>query len=469
MPRLTFDRLFQVSDPKRVTRSFDVKGPPLDIDAYRDSVYYAFNFKSHITNTTGLRHRGYVKFFRPRSNVPTPLQHLPCIVDCTCPDYRYRWAWANKQRGSGVVGPRSMNQSLNRAPRITNPQARPGLCKHILAVRDYIYGLLSRFEGDEPDTSYKLDKLLKYASKRWADFPGQMAAAREREALFRRNAQRRNVAGPPPVPAPEPAAPAEVPGEAPELPPEVELPVPPVPQQPQAQPPLAVPPEERRRQREWPGQPPVPSLPAGPQKAKSRVATGGYDTEAERRFNRYGESANVVIANSGPDMNDLQNAIKLVEELADETEQMITLDAPDAVGDDAISGAVASPDLPPSEPPISDTALGADTEGETALSLLSQMRDSLQQLAQALAPAPELEPGAEGGAGPGAGGALPAEISGGEDDLGVPDLADDAFGAEEGAGGEGESEAEGGEEGGEEAEDDDEEDEGSNRRPVGEE
>lgn len=169
-------------------------------------------------------------------------------------------------------------------------------------------------------------------------------------------------------------------------------------------------------------------------------------------------------------MNDLQNAIKLVEELADETEQMITLDAPDAVGDDAISGAVASPDLPPSEPPISDTALGADTEGETALSLLSQMRDSLQQLAQALAPAPELEPGAEGAAGPGAAGAPPAEIPGGEDDLGVPDLADDAFGAEEGAGGEGEGEgeAEGGEEGGEEAEDDDE-DEGSNRRPVGEE
>jgi hypothetical protein len=149
--RLTFDRLFRMSEPKRVIRSHKVKGPPLEIDSYQDAVYYAYNFKSY-PSTTGLRHRGYVKFLRPKHGGQKPLQHLDCIVDCTCPDYRYRWAWSNKQRGASRVGAQSLNQALNRAPRRTNPTSKPGLCKHILAAREYIYGLLSSFPNDEPDT-----------------------------------------------------------------------------------------------------------------------------------------------------------------------------------------------------------------------------------------------------------------------------------------------------------------------------
>ena len=69
--RMTFDKLFRVSDPKRVTRSFTVKGPPLEIDSYQDSIYYAYNFKAQ-PSTTGLRHRGYVKFFKPRHGGGAP-------------------------------------------------------------------------------------------------------------------------------------------------------------------------------------------------------------------------------------------------------------------------------------------------------------------------------------------------------------------------------------------------------------
>ena len=162
--RLTFDKLFRMSEPKRVLRSNTVKGPPLEIDSYQDVVYYCFNFKAN-PSTTGLRHKGYVKFFKPANPRAKPLQHLDCLVDCTCPDYRYRWAWTNKQRGSGVVGSNSLNQAWNKAPRRTNPAGRSGLCKHILAARSYIYGLLSSFPGDEPDTAEKLNKLTKYREK----------------------------------------------------------------------------------------------------------------------------------------------------------------------------------------------------------------------------------------------------------------------------------------------------------------
>jgi hypothetical protein len=158
LERLTFDQLVSVSEPKRVMRAKTVRGPPLDVEAYDDSVYYIFNFKS-FPSTTGKRHKGFIKFFKPKSQ--KPLEKIECLVDCTCPDFRYRWAWANKQRGSSVVGAKSMNQALNRAPRITNPRARPGLCKHILALRDFVYGEYEEFDGQLPDASKKIERIVK--------------------------------------------------------------------------------------------------------------------------------------------------------------------------------------------------------------------------------------------------------------------------------------------------------------------
>jgi hypothetical protein len=158
LEKLTFDQLVSVSEPKRVMRAKTVRGPPLDVEAYDDSVYYVFNFKS-FPSTTGRRHKGFIKFFKPKSQ--KPLEKIECLVDCTCPDFKYRWAWANKQRGSSVVGPKSMNQALNRAPRITNPRSRPGLCKHVLALRDFVYGQYEEFDGKLPDASKKIDRIVK--------------------------------------------------------------------------------------------------------------------------------------------------------------------------------------------------------------------------------------------------------------------------------------------------------------------
>ena len=192
--RLTFDQLFRYSEPKRVYRSLTVRGPPLEIDSYQDAVYYIFNFKSN-PSTTGLRHRGYIKFFKPKRKNPqgVPLQHLECLVDCECPDFKYRWAWSNKQRQSSVVGPGSLNQAWNRAPKITNPGSHVGLCKHLLATRNYIYGLLSSFPNQVPDTAQKLDKLTQHANTRWANFPAELDAAKKRDAELRRRRQLRNI------------------------------------------------------------------------------------------------------------------------------------------------------------------------------------------------------------------------------------------------------------------------------------
>lgn len=179
---LSFSRLFNLSEPKRIVRSNTVKGPPLDIRAFDDAQYHIFDFKSN-PSTTGLRHHGYIKFDKPKRN--QPLSEIPCHVDCTCQDYRYRYAWTNKQRGSGKVGPHSLNQAHNRSPRITNPTNKPGLCKHILALKNYIQGMM----WDIPKTGIKssgdvLSGLVRYATNRWSQLPQQMSAAKARDARF---------------------------------------------------------------------------------------------------------------------------------------------------------------------------------------------------------------------------------------------------------------------------------------------
>lgn len=455
--KLTYDQLFRMSDPKRVKRSHTVHGPPLEIDSYQDAIYYIFNFKSN-PSTTGLRHKGYIKFFKPRvGNTNKPLHKLDCLVDCTCPDYKYRWAWANKQRGSGRVGVGSLNQAWNRAPRITNPGSIPGLCKHVLAAREFIYGLLSNFEQGEPDTAEKLNKLTRYAQKRWTNFPGEMAKARERDARIAAARAARNAGRPLPTraAAPQQAQVTDVnlTGKATKLKDLKPAPLP-APAKPAAaakpvapkQVPLAVPPGERGLgfPKAQPAKKPA-AKPAAKPSTKTKTATpfDQFDKRFMRRESleagavvRAGQTENSVIEI----MNDLIEAKKLIEELEQDA-----LQAPEApVGGEFDSS------LEPSEPPVSDTAIGADTEGETALSLLRGIKTDLDRLADELAPLPE--PGDEAGEG------APEEIEG--EGAGVPPSADDIIPSPEGEGA-GEEGGEGGE-GGAEEEDDDEI---PNRRP----
>ena len=479
--RLTFDRLFRISEPKRVYRSFTVRGPPLEIDSYQDVVYYIFNFKAN-PSTTGLRHRGYVKFFKPLHKNPknVPLQHLECLVDCTCPDFRYRWAWADKQRGSSVVGAQSLNQAWNKAPRKTNPKGKPGLCKHILAARQFIYGLLSSFPGDSPDTASKLDRLTKYATKRWNDFEGQMRAAKEKEAEIRRRREMRNIGqqpvAPPALPVPVPTPAEEEPNiNAPTRMPKGIKPKSTAGMQ-KAQPeplPLAIPPGQRGRQ--MPTATPTPTqlaIPPGergrnfptatPTAAKPKRIIGNRTVKPlESRAYGWIRSQDralceplrdlileSVVKTNGESMSTLNEAIKLVEEM--ETDELSHMDSGAPPTDMGVGSDIGGDTLEPSEPPMSDSAIGADTEGESALSLLRSMKNSLEQIAAAVAPVEEMPPGAEGEMGMEGGG-------GGGGEIPMPDeppVDIEAAGAEGEAAAEGEEAAEGE---GEAEEDEDEE------------
>ncbi|MGV0949175.1 MAG: hypothetical protein ACOYB3_00790 [Azonexus sp.] len=440
---LTYDTLFKRSDPKRIWRAGQVRGPPLEIDAYKDAIFHTFNFKS-FPSTTGLRHRGYIKFEKPSHGRPMPSEKIPVVVDCTCPDFRYRWAWANKQRGASRVGSQSLNQAHNRAPRITNPGNKIGLCKHLLAARNYIYGLIQRFDkkdqavgrnqkGQYQDMAWKLDQLVKYADKRWTDWEANTADGKRRQALQRQVQQARNVAGP--MPAAE--VPPNIDNELP-VPLPANVPPPPAPrrrQPPQAPPPapLAVPPGQRGRQMPQAQQPPAPGRPQRP-------------GQRPQRGNQNPEESHVVMAAANNRIvetmsKDLLNRTKaLVEALEDDTELAaeITNDTfGGGEGGEAPGAEGALP--PPPEDELSDLPPEAGMDGmeggapeDEALGLLRDIAAGIGRLADEIAPmeAPEgAEMGGEEGGEPEK---PPGEDDddkegkeGKEDEPGVPPVEDD--------------------------------------------
>jgi hypothetical protein len=370
LERMSFKQLLAVSDPRRVTRSLTVRGPPLKIRAYQDAVYWAFNFKS-FPSTTGLRHHGYVKFAKPTRQ--KPLEQLDCVVDCTCPDYRYRWAWANKQRGSSLVGQGSMNRAWNRAPRVTNPTGSPGLCKHIIHLREYIQGLLSPevFPAGVEDTGDALNTLIRYADNRWTaaddDQDNLDHEAQAREAAVQQTAAQRNQ-GQLPSSAPPPSTLA--PG-------------------------LPAPPKENDNPQNQGNETNPANDPNVPD--DERVTKSGFSTAAEYNFRRrQGLGDSLTSRVDTIDMTDLKDVLKLVEEL-EQDERGAESDAPPL----------------PNEVPGDEVGGDLETDQESeALAILREIRDFVAQIAGEDLEVAEPTPGEEyDGDTEGADSAIPADAN----------------------------------------------------------
>jgi hypothetical protein len=454
---MTYDQLFRISDPKRFQRSFHVRMPPMELDSYQTKNHWVF---SHFFNaksapghsTTGLRHRGHIRFMKPKRSgkgKETPLSQLPVEVDCVCPDYRFRWAFANHQRKASPIGDGSLNKCINKAPRKTNPGCVPGLCKHLLATRDFIYGLLSDFPEDV-GPSERLNQITKIATKRYLNYDADMDKAREREALIAKNRARRNIGLPPEAQNATPShlnaltpppLPADVLSKLPPVPtaPEVTtkaaLPTPPgqrgrtLPASAPASRPTALPPGERGRTMPTaapalatspgqrgrtlptsqsslatpPGQrgrslPPATGKKLTPEEAESipkgkfinrgKLKTEGVDTM---------KNSTIMKTLTLQEAAGLNKARKLVQEMEEEGLNDMALDSmPAAPGEDGGAGGDTA-----MEPPVSDSAIGAETEDNVALGLLREIRDLLSQLAsseaaEAEAP-PEIPEGGEEG------------------------------------------------------------------------
>lgn len=160
---MTFDKLVSVSSDKRKERANNVryKTPPNFVSEENDTEY-TFKTKSNPSDS-GKTYESSILFYKPK-NKHLPLGKCKVKVDCQCPDYRYTWAYANTKKGSSETGLGSLNRSVNAPPKINNPKQRTGLCKHLIALNDYIVGEYYNFPEEE-DTNSKLKKISDRARK----------------------------------------------------------------------------------------------------------------------------------------------------------------------------------------------------------------------------------------------------------------------------------------------------------------
>lgn len=171
---LSFRELMKFSEPKRIRRSNKMRVRSMPITAAKEGEQWNFKYKSdpsHITHrasttrnvfgvpttTTTKGHSGNITFKKGTNEGDSALD-MQCIVDCTCEDYRYKYAVANNDKDAGKLGNDSLNQCNGAMPNQTNPYLRPGLCKHLLSVRNYLKTKLE--ESQKPTLYEKLDDIV---------------------------------------------------------------------------------------------------------------------------------------------------------------------------------------------------------------------------------------------------------------------------------------------------------------------
>lgn len=177
---MTFDKLVSVSSDKRKERASNVKYKmPPNFEAEENESEYTFKTKSQPSDT-GKSYETSIRFYKPK-NKNLPLGRCKVKVDCSCPDYRYTWAYANKKRGSSETGLGSLNRATNSPPKINNPRQRPGMCKHLVALNDYVVGEYYNFPEDM-DVDSRLKKISD-KNKKVRELPGMEKRKAELDKL----------------------------------------------------------------------------------------------------------------------------------------------------------------------------------------------------------------------------------------------------------------------------------------------
>lgn len=151
--RMSFRDLYRASDPARVDRSREVKSKSLNVTSMDGNEAWTFSYKSN-PSTTGQRWQGYVRFLKEDVSRKDRADQLECMVDCTCPDYRFRWAYNNAKQDAGALGPGAWNDSNGRPPRSREQggvgDLGPGMCKHLISLGEYLKTSIEP-EAPQPD------------------------------------------------------------------------------------------------------------------------------------------------------------------------------------------------------------------------------------------------------------------------------------------------------------------------------
>ena len=133
--KLSFKDLLKRSDPKRIARANDVSTKSLGVRGTNTGEAWNFSYKSS-PSTTGERYRGKIEFNKRDVDKYDNLLDAPCIVDCGCPDFKYRFAFFNNKANITPIGSTAINKNNGQFPKL--PDARIGICHHLLGLSEYL-------------------------------------------------------------------------------------------------------------------------------------------------------------------------------------------------------------------------------------------------------------------------------------------------------------------------------------------
>ncbi len=179
--RTSFKNLLRGSEPGRIDRGrHDVNARSIRVQSMDGQEAWTFNYKSN-PSTTGHRWHGYVRFMKEDVSNKDNAMDLDCMVDCDCPDYRYRFAYNNAKADVGTIGRqndwRHANQNNGRPPR---PRSQGGvgdygvgMCKHLCSLAEFLKTKITSDapEPEEEEPTVKPTAVLKKAPKITPEHP----------------------------------------------------------------------------------------------------------------------------------------------------------------------------------------------------------------------------------------------------------------------------------------------------------
>lgn len=150
LEKISFRQLLDKSDPKRIARADDVSTKSLGVRGTNSGEAWNFSYKSiGGKSTTNQRHRGYIKFENEDIEKYNNLLDAPCIAECSCPDFRYKFSYGLNKLGVSPIGSTALNKSDGQRPKNYN-ESNIGFCKHLINLAEYLNTSIESPKEPEP-------------------------------------------------------------------------------------------------------------------------------------------------------------------------------------------------------------------------------------------------------------------------------------------------------------------------------
>jgi hypothetical protein len=136
---MSYKELLAATTPERKERARNVRARSLPVSMEENQEQWNFRYKSTPqTTVTDKPFQGAITFLKGEVGKNDSAIDLKCKVECTCPDYIYRFKYNNKAKNAG-------SDNFDRTePRYIDRKPKPaynigeGLCKHLISLRNYL-------------------------------------------------------------------------------------------------------------------------------------------------------------------------------------------------------------------------------------------------------------------------------------------------------------------------------------------